>query len=178
MADNVVLKPNEKLVLMDVVRSLIDKNQSAVVETLHDRVDGNVAYVGDGPHLPAHGMEFGKNNSKHMNAEHARSVKLGDDITITFENGKYQVHTPNGTAVVSDNNYDMQTAWRLALRKYEKGVKSLRSTAYYFRDTELQDVYISAGPELEKISKFEKATNKLKNMGITKFKFMSDKQND
>ena len=47
MADNVVLKPNEKLVLMDVVRSLIDKNQSAVVETLHDRVDGNVAYVGD-----------------------------------------------------------------------------------------------------------------------------------
>lgn len=178
MADNVVLKSKEKMVLMEVVRSLIDKNQSAVVETLHDRVDGNVAYVGDGPHLPAHGMDFGKNNSKHMNAGHARSVKLGDDITITFENGKYQVHTPNGTAVVPDNNYDMQTAWRLALRKYEKGVKSLHSTAYYFRDAELQDTYMNDGPELEKNSKFEKATNKLKNMGITKFRFMSDKQND
>ena len=178
MAENFALNSNEKLVLMDVVRSLIDENQSAIVETLGVRVDGNVAYVGDGPHLPAHGIEFGKNNSKSMNTQHARSVKLGDNITITFENGKYQAHTPNGTAVIPDNNYDMQTAWRLALRKYEKGVKSLHSAAYYFRDSELQAVYMEDGPKQDSVSKFEKATKKLKNMGITKFKYMSDKQND
>ncbi len=181
-AQDFKLTPKEKKILSDVVMALTDPNKHAIVETVDAKVKGNTIVrnkPGENPRLP----DKVANNwdSRYPNAVAARSIKLSEDISITYEKSKFKIHTKSGDLTVGDGNWDALTAWRLALMKYRENnnVKRLKDTRYEFKDPDLQDIYKGQSPELDKSSKFDKAITKLKSMGITKFLFMKNhKENE
>lgn len=180
-AQDFKLTPKEKKILSDVVMALTDPNTPATVETVAGKVKGNTTSwnkPGENPQLPD--KVANNRDSRRPNAEAARTVKIGNNVTMTFEGGKYKIHTQSGDLTVGDGNWDAQTAWRLALMNYrDNGPKNFKHTSYAFRDPDLQALYQRPTPELDKSSKFDKAITKLKSMGITKFLFMKNhKEND
>ena len=175
-AQDFKLTPKEKKILTEVLQALVDPNKPAIVETVDADVNGNTIIWnkdGENPRLPD---KVGtRSDDRYQNAVAARSIKLGEDITITYEKSKFKIHAKSGDLTVGDGNWDALTAWRLALMKYKENnnIKRLKDTRYEFKDSDLHAIYTGISPELDKSSEFEKATNKLKAMGITKFKFMN-----
>ena len=164
-AQDFKLNQKEKKILSEVVMALIDPNKHAIVETVDAEVKGNTIIWnknGENPNLPD---KVGTTrDARYQNAVAARSIKLSEDISITYEKSKFKIHTKSGDLTVDDGNWDALTVWRLALMKYRENnnVKRLKDTRYEFKDPDLQDIYKGQSPELDKSSKFEKAKNKLK----------------
>lgn len=181
-AQDFKLTPKEKQILSDVVSALIDPNKPAIVETVDATVKGNTIIWNTDNENPKSPDKVGtRRDDRFQNAVAARSIKIGSDVTITYEKSKFKIHTQNGNLTVSDGNWDAVTAWRLALMKYRENnnIKRLKDTRYEFKDTDLQGIYESTSPQLDKSSMFTKAANKLKSFGITSFKFLKQqKEND
>lgn len=156
---------DKKAILLQVVEALKDSNNKVIVET----VDGN--------NIPTN--ERLDYDAKEKNANKARTIKVGENITLERIEGvsRFAVKV-NGERVEfgavdkTDDSYDVEDVraiWSAARNKYidEKG-----DHFYYLRNhaktKELKDAIknLKESEEKSDIDKYKQAIEKIKTMGV------------
>lgn len=165
------MKVDKKQILQEVIQALMDNNNQVMVETVEGRPDREIlgnwsSVIGDNsPSIP-----LPKEIGASANVRHAKGIKIGNDITLQkINDDNYVVRTPNGEASfngIRDEQFNL--VWGAVLNKYEN---SENSDFMYPLRTYLQDDYLRqlAGGAIkpgDKVSKFEKAKQKLLAMDI------------
>ena len=173
-------------ILAEAMLALRDENQSVKVSTLGSKSIGFrtwLAGTNDEEYIPTQFDKFG-------NRWHAKSIKIGKDITIKriarprvrvktdkheydVDMGSYYVvRTPNGEAKLPSTDEDMQAVWGYALSVY---YGNLRYGAFdgLFRNKKVYKAY--AGPMVQKSkkTKYEQAIEQLEALRVEPKKLMA-----
>lgn len=182
---------NKNDILREIITALLDENSPVSVETLDAKYEGHDTYTSaNTPQMPAPHKDNEFNVSG--NALHAQSLKIGKNISIKRQNDgghfKYVVRTPNGEMQFDENDRDFMAIWGNSLSKYDKthGDATLKhvkdNLSARLQDENLrnlaQNMPINSA---DKRSKFEKAMEQLKSMGIEPnilAKYISENQNE
>lgn len=164
-------KKQEIAALKEVLGALADSNNTIYAETVSARTEDGVNWSWDlngeeGKYiLPAKHKRAYKNSV----AAHVNSFKIGKDITVRTVRGKWVVRTPKWEV-----RYDMPTeelqGVLSAVRRRSEG-ESLKDSLYrirtYCQDAELRE-FANGLKEanVSRKSKYEKAIESLKNLGV------------
>ncbi|MBO5946873.1 MAG: hypothetical protein J6Q44_01885 [Alphaproteobacteria bacterium] len=177
-------------ILAEVALALRVQNQKVNIETL-DAKDAGYGMVYDNlPHIPTSRTKNAFNGIASLSRLHAKSIKIGEDISIKrihrkptivktekqeyeVDNGWYYlVRTPQGEAKFASNDWDFLMVWNYALAmhdgtdRYMSFVKNLRN----------EKVEKAAGQPMimqePDANKYKDAIKKLKTMGIEPKKLM------
>ena len=189
-------KLDKKAILLQVITALKDDNNEVIVETVEaepslTKYGVNWHYdVGQSKnHVP---LSRKMRDVKWQNADHAKNVKIGKDITIERLEGvsKFAIKI-NGKRVefgIGDkesDSYDIgdvRGLWNAARHKYVDEKSDYLSILYgYARTKEIKDAVKENNKSGQKKDKYEKAIEKLKSLGIKPDRlqeYIAKKQNE
>lgn len=156
---------NKEDVLMDIITALRDDNNQVLVETVDAKSNDGMSwssYDEKETYIPAPNY-----NGKFGNRLHAKSIKIGKEITIRKnDNGGYFVRTPKGEVTFDyrkDSGFD--SVLSAALNKYELGPKS---DYFYPVEKYMKKKFSDNAKDVktEKASKFQNAVKQLEDLGV------------
>ncbi len=165
------MKVDKKQILQEVIQALMDNNNQVMVETVEGRPDREIlgnwsSVIGDNsPSVP-----LPKELGASANRMHAKSIKIGHDITLKkINDDNFVVRTPNGEASfdgIKDEQFNL--IWGAVLNKYENSENSnfMYPVRTYMKDDDLRHQAGGAIKPGDKVSKFEKAKERLRKLGI------------
>jgi len=167
-----------------VVEALGDDNLKAEIETTN--LDANKAkkyawnvVENNNPQIPTNQGTY-KTGIASKNREHAQSVKIGNFSMRKMPDGKYILRTPERDVEFSQNDKDFILVWSAVLSKADINYDPVRNAHEYDRkitdilwglEKQLKDVNLKKAIKREfinKKSKFDKAKENLKSLGIEK----------
>ena len=173
-------KVNETEILADIVRALRDKNTTVQVQTVNAQDYDDTIFIDGADHIP---MRDGKIRRGLMsdNRAQATGIKINDNIQIQKKQGSFIIHTPHGEMNVPVSYQDdMFALWTAALGVYDSQnngdqdtfSRAQRTMKNNLKNPELREIADSPVKQLDTRSKYEKAMEKMKALGVTKTKNM------
>ena len=156
-------KLTKKEALMAIITALRDDNNEVLVETVDSKFSGvswRASVDKEESFIPAKHEKYG-------NRLHAKSIKVGKDITINRDkDNRFLVRTEKGEVEFDywkDNDLDI--VLMAVLNKYENGLKgNFMQPVYEAKDNDL--VANAKDERTSKVSKYENAIKQLEGMGI------------
>ena len=151
--------------LMEIIDALRDDNNEVIIQAVDAKFIGNNSWYSnvykDETFIPAKYHKYG-------NRIHAKSIKVGKDITINKKtNGGYLVRTPKGEVTFTDwKDSDLDVVMLALLNKYENGPKGnyMYPITHHARNQKL--VLNAMGQKTPKASKFKQATEQMEKLGV------------
>lgn len=176
-----VLMTDKKAILLRLIDALKDDNNQVIVET----VDGIPTVLGNnnvnwhydaGQRNEANPLSGRVVDAKQKNANHAKTIKIGKDITLERLDGANRFAVKiNGERVEfgaqdkSDSSYDIEDVrgiWSAATGKYEGIDDYFYRVRNYAPSKELRDALLVKNIEKSKADKYRQSAEKLKAMGV------------
>ena len=178
------VKKDKYDLLVSVIEALGDDNQKAEIETTNLDADKAKKYAwniveNNNPQIPTKQGSY-KTGIASKNREHAQSIKIGKFSMRRMPDGKYILRTPEGDAEFSQNDKDFVSVWSSVLSKADINYDPVRNAHEYDGkitdvlwglEKQLKDVNLKKAIKrkfIDKKSKFDKAKENLKSLGIEK----------